>query len=625
MSTSAFEAISTLTVDTTQLQNTGTAQNPNLSFTTNPVVVGNLIVGSGNMLEFRNPGNNFSASFKAGALTSNLLWTWPLADSSGTQALVSNGSGILSWSTVGMGTVTSITAGTNLTGGTITTSGTIALSSAVTGITLDNSVIGGTTSANGTFTNLSLNGTAPTFNFNGTTSNTITTLAGTNGTIGTAASPLTLTMGASGNSTGANTGANGAALIITGSAGGNSGTGSPGSGGAITITGGLAGSSSNLGLFTFGGNVNLTGGSAGSGTSFISGGPGNVNLTGGQGITITSGTNTAGNGGIVQLLGGTGGNQLGTGKSGNGGVITIIGGNAGNATAGNGGNAGGIVIQSGVPFIGTSTNGNGGNSGNIQLNGVLGGAGNGSGTGGNGGNTNITASSGGAGGATGAGGTGGNLAISSGGGGAGNGGANGGAAGNITITAGIGGTGAAAGTDGNIILKTNNTYIGLQTSSSTPTQLRFYNSASSQYVGFVAGSLSTNTIWTLPTADAVGTFVSDGSGNISLTPSPSIFRSIVSVSTTTKTFALADANTFQQCSNGSTQTLTVDTNANVAFPIGTEIDIYQEGAGQVVIVAAGGVTIESVFSNLKIANQYTGATLKKLAINTWALTGNLTA
>ncbi len=102
-------------------------------------------------------------------------------------------------------------------------------------------------------------------------------------------------------------------------------------------------------------------------------------------------------------------------------------------------------------------------------------------------------------------------------------------------------------------------------------------------------------------------------------------RTQVSVSTTTKTFALTDADTFQLCSNGSTQTLTVDTNTNVAFPVDTEIDLFQQGAGQVVIAAAGGVTIQSVNSNLKIAAQYTGATLKKVDTDTWILTGNLTA
>lgn len=103
------------------------------------------------------------------------------------------------------------------------------------------------------------------------------------------------------------------------------------------------------------------------------------------------------------------------------------------------------------------------------------------------------------------------------------------------------------------------------------------------------------------------------------------FREILSVTGTTKTFGLADTNKFQRCNNASTQTLTVPANSTDAFPIGTEIDVYQEGAGQVVFAAAGGVTIQSAFSNLKIAAQYTGATLKKLDTDTWSLVGNLTA
>lgn len=114
-------------------------------------------------------------------------------------------------------------------------------------------------------------------------------------------------------------------------------------------------------------------------------------------------------------------------------------------------------------------------------------------------------------------------------------------------------------------------------------------------------------------------------GQLGSTLSPSVQRPIVSVSGTSKTFGLTDANSFQQCTNGSTVTLTVPTNASVAFPTGTEIDVWQQGAGQVVFAAAGGVTIQSVFSNLKIGNQYTGASLKYLGSDTWALTGNLTA
>src|SRR5579872_1492600 len=102
-------------------------------------------------------------------------------------------------------------------------------------------------------------------------------------------------------------------------------------------------------------------------------------------------------------------------------------------------------------------------------------------------------------------------------------------------------------------------------------------------------------------------------------------RTSISNTNTTYTFALTDADTFQVCNNASAQTFTVPTNASVAFPIDTEIDLFQQGAGQVVIAAAGGVTIQSMFSNLKVGAQYSGATLKKLSTNTWSLVGNLTA
>lgn len=99
----------------------------------------------------------------------------------------------------------------------------------------------------------------------------------------------------------------------------------------------------------------------------------------------------------------------------------------------------------------------------------------------------------------------------------------------------------------------------------------------------------------------------------------------VTVSGTSKTFALSDAGTLQVCSNAATQTLTVPTNASVAFALGTKIDLFQQGAGQVVIAAAGGVTIQSKSGNLKLAAQYSGATLTFLGSNTWSLVGDLTA
>lgn len=93
----------------------------------------------------------------------------------------------------------------------------------------------------------------------------------------------------------------------------------------------------------------------------------------------------------------------------------------------------------------------------------------------------------------------------------------------------------------------------------------------------------------------------------------------------TGTLALADAEFFQICNNASTQTLTIPTNASVAFPINTEIVFFQQGAGQVVFSAAGGVTVQSLGTALKIVAQYGAATLKKIGTNTWVLFGNISA
>lgn len=101
--------------------------------------------------------------------------------------------------------------------------------------------------------------------------------------------------------------------------------------------------------------------------------------------------------------------------------------------------------------------------------------------------------------------------------------------------------------------------------------------------------------------------------------------SATTFSGTTGTLALTDAEKFQICSNAATQTLTVPTNASVAFPVNSEIIFIQDGAGQVVFSAAGGVTINSVSGALKIAAQYGAATLKKTGTDTWYLFGNISA
>lgn len=101
-------------------------------------------------------------------------------------------------------------------------------------------------------------------------------------------------------------------------------------------------------------------------------------------------------------------------------------------------------------------------------------------------------------------------------------------------------------------------------------------------------------------------------------------QTIITESTTSRTFALTDANDYIRCTNASATTLTIPANSTVAFPIGTQIDVFQAGAGQVSFAAAGGVTINKA-EGLKIAAQYKAASLKKVATDEWDLIGALAA
>lgn len=89
------------------------------------------------------------------------------------------------------------------------------------------------------------------------------------------------------------------------------------------------------------------------------------------------------------------------------------------------------------------------------------------------------------------------------------------------------------------------------------------------------------------------------------------------------TLDLADAAQYHRVSNAGAVTVTVPTNANVAFPIGTNLTIIQAGAGQVSVAGEGGVTINSADSLLSTRVQYSAMTLVKVGTDEWDLTGDL--
>lgn len=94
--------------------------------------------------------------------------------------------------------------------------------------------------------------------------------------------------------------------------------------------------------------------------------------------------------------------------------------------------------------------------------------------------------------------------------------------------------------------------------------------------------------------------------------------------TASYTLALTDSTNMVTVNSGSGTTITVPPNASVAFPIGTYIDIFQLGAGQVTIAEGSGVTIYAT-PGKKLRTQYSGASLVKRDTNTWYLTGDIVA
>jgi hypothetical protein len=110
---------------------------------------------------------------------------------------------------------------------------------------------------------------------------------------------------------------------------------------------------------------------------------------------------------------------------------------------------------------------------------------------------------------------------------------------------------------------------------------------------------------------------------------PKLNLSINANTATTYTFVLADNGKLVTSNNASAQTLSIPTNASVAFPIGTQINVaWITGAGQPTInaVTSGTTTVlstgaTSTAPKLRVVNSV--ATCIKIATDTWLVTGDL--
>jgi len=87
---------------------------------------------------------------------------------------------------------------------------------------------------------------------------------------------------------------------------------------------------------------------------------------------------------------------------------------------------------------------------------------------------------------------------------------------------------------------------------------------------------------------------------------------------------LADENCMTTLSNAAAITITLPSDATQPFAISAEVSYLWLGAGQPTFVAGAGATVGGT-PGLKMRSQYSAATAKKIAANTWVVIGDLSA
>jgi len=103
---------------------------------------------------------------------------------------------------------------------------------------------------------------------------------------------------------------------------------------------------------------------------------------------------------------------------------------------------------------------------------------------------------------------------------------------------------------------------------------------------------------------------------------------VLNAQTATYTVVLGDAYKLVTMSVASANDFQIPTNANVAYPVGTVINVIQIGAGQTTIkaVTSGTTTISSTGATAtapKLRAQYSAASCIKVATDTWYVVGDI--
>jgi hypothetical protein len=145
--------------------------------------------------------------------------------------------------------------------------------------------------------------------------------------------------------------------------------------------------------------------------------------------------------------------------------------------------------------------------------------------------------------------------------------------------------------------------------------------------GLSGGTITTSGTIAIDTATTVDVSTAQTLTNKTLTD-PKINLAFNADSGSSYTAVLTDNGKVVTMDNGSGNTFRLPTNASVAFPIGTQINVLQIGAGQTTInaVTSGTTTIQSTGASAaapKLRARYSAATCVKASTDLWYVFGDI--
>lgn len=122
--------------------------------------------------------------------------------------------------------------------------------------------------------------------------------------------------------------------------------------------------------------------------------------------------------------------------------------------------------------------------------------------------------------------------------------------------------------------------------------------------------------------EGVGIDITNAAGSITIASTGTTLNNQTG---TTYTLQLSDSGKMVSCTNAAAITVTIPTNAAVAFPIGTIISFFQGGAGQITLSGAVPPTLKSADNAYTTVKLYSGCCIIKLESDVWGVFGDVEA